>query len=71
MYSDNFIALLGDSNDSECHSEPILLLSLTGFIWKSCLLGREKRSFFFFLLKELLNFIFSSRCKETGIKNSV
>lgn len=31
----------------------------------------ETLIFFFFLLKELLNFIFSSRCKETGIKNSI
>lgn len=48
-------------------SESILLLSLTGFIWKSWLWVREKCSFIF-LPEKLLNCIFPSGVKKQELK---
>lgn len=62
VHSGNLTALLGDSNEEESCSESILLLSLIGFIWKSCLLVKEKHSLLFLLPEELLNFIFPPKC---------
>lgn len=68
VHSDNLTALLGDEKWGESCSESILLLSLTGFIWKSCLLARDKCSFFFSCLRSCWTLFFPPGVRKQELK---